>query len=372
MRDMKKYIHENPNWTSFYWNHEEVTPLLAHARNIQGRLIGKMEALGFDLQDEALVQTLTTEIVKSSEIEGEILDFGQVRSSIAKRLGISVIGMVDSERYVEGIVEMMLDATLNKDLDLTKDRLCCWHSILFPTGRSNMQKIVVGDWRNDHSGPMQVISGSIGKEIVHFQAPKATRLQEEMEQYLIWFNNENRLDLVLKAAIAHFWFITIHPFEDGNGRIARTLTEMMLARSDQSSKRFYSMSAQIRKERNSYYNILESSQSGTSNITPWIIWFLECLKESIQHSEILLSKVLQKDAFWKRHTLTPINDRQIKIINALLDGFEGHLTTTKWAKINKCSTDTALRDIQDLIHKNIVEKTESGGRSTSYLLANYL
>ena len=368
MRRLKIYIHEKDNWTDFTWNEKLISKELAETRNLQGRLLGKMESLGFDQQDEAVLNTLTLEIVKSSEIEGEILDLEQVRSSIARRLGIELAGAIESERHIDGIVEMMLDATQRYDLPITKDRLFGWHSVLFPTGWSNMYKITVADWRKDSTGPMQVVSGAMGKEKVHFEAPSSERIDSEIKTLIHWIESENEIDPVLKSSIAYLWFITIHPFEDGNGRITRALTEMLLARSDKSVKRFYSMSSQIRIQRKQYYEILEKTQKGTSEITDWILWFLECLKNSFESTSELLSKILIKAEFWKINSKTILNERQQKMLNKLLDGFEGKLTTSKWGKICKCSQDTALRDVQDLIKKDMLRKEKSGGRSTNYKL----
>ena len=362
------YIHEKDNWTNFKWNEKLVSKKLAETRNLQGRLLGKMESLGFDQQDEAVLNTLTLEIVKSSEIEGEILDLEQVRSSVARRLGIELAGAIESERHIDGIVEMMLDATQRYDLPITKDRIFGWHSSLFPTGWSNLYKITVADWRKDTTGPMQVVSGAMGKEKIHFEAPNSERIDSEMGNLINWIESENEIDHVLKSAIVHLWFITIHPFEDGNGRIARAITEMLLARSDNSVKRFYSMSSQIRVERKQYYEILEKTQKGVSEITDWILWFLDCLKNSFESTSELLSTILIKAEFWKINSKTIFNERQQKMLNQLLDGFDGKLTTSKWGKICKCSQDTALRDIQDLIKKEILQKEKSGGRSTNYEL----
>ncbi len=362
------YIHEKDNWTNFTWNEKLVSKKLAETRNLQGRLLGKMESLGFDLQNEAVLNTITLEIVKSSEIEGEILDLEQVRSSVARRLGIAIAGAIESERHIDGIVEMMLDATQRYDLPITKERLFGWHSSLFPTGWSNMYKIIVADWRKDTTGPMQVISGAMGKEKVHFEAPSSDRIDSEIETLIHWIELQNDIDPVLKSAIVHLWFITIHPFEDGNGRITRAITELLLARSDNSVKRFYSMSSQIRMERQQYYEILEKTQKGNSEITEWILWFLECLINSFESTSELLSKILLKAEFWKINTKTILNERQHKMLNKLLDGFDGKLTTSKWGKICKCSQDTALRDIKDLIKKEILQKEKSGGRSTNYKL----
>ena len=367
---MRVYIHEKENWTDFTWNNNKVMLKLGEVRNLQGRLLGKMESLGFDLQNEAVLNTLTLDVVKSSEIEGEFLDVGQVRSSIARRLGIDIAGAVASERHIDRIVEMMLDATQRYDVPLNKDRLFGWHAALFPSGWSNLYKITVADWRKDTNGPMQVVSGPMGKENVHYQAPSSDRIESEMNRFFDWFENEHEIDLVLKAAIAHLWFVTIHPFDDGNGRIARAIADMALARSDKSVKRFYSMSTQIRIERKQYYKKLEKTQKGNSDITEWILWFLQCLINAIDSTEEILSKILHKAEFWKNHSTTILNQRQQKIINRLLDGFNGKLTTSKWAKINKCSQDTALRDIQDLMKKDILQKQASGGRSTNYELKN--
>lgn len=370
--DMSIYIHNRKNWTNFTWNDKKVLLKLSETRNLQGKLLGRMESLGFDLQNEAMLNTLTLEIVKSSEIEGEILEKEQVRSSIARRLGIDIAGAIESERHIDGIVEMMLDVSQRYDSPLTKERLFGWHSALFPTGWSNLYKIVVGDWRKDIKGSMQVVSGPLGREKVHFEAPTAERIDSEMEQLLDWIENEIEVDPVLKAAISHLWFVTIHPFEDGNGRITRAITEMILARSDKSAKRFYSMSSQIRIERKQYYEVLERTQKGTSDITEWILWFLECLQGAINSTYEVLQKVLEKAEFWKIHSTTILNERQQKMINILLDGFTGKLSTTKWGKICKCSQDTALRDIQDLIKKEILQKEASGGRSTNYELKSFI
>jgi Uncharacterized conserved protein len=361
-------LYNNQNWPIFEWNSDRLLPLLAYVRNRQGKLIGKMSALGFELQNEANLEILTIEILKSTEIEGEYLDREQVRSSIARRLGLDISGLVYSERNVDGIVDLMLDATKRYDKELTKDRLFSWHASLFPVGQSGMYKIITGNWRDDSTGPMQVVSGALGKEKVHYQAPPANQLENEMRIFFDWFNLEHNVDLVLKAAIAHLWFVTLHPFEDGNGRISRALSDMLLARSDEQSYRFYSMSTQIRKERNSYYDILEKTQKGSLDITDWLEWFLNCLLRSIESSERLLEKVIYKHEFWLQNSKVTINDRQRKILNMLMDDFEGVLNTTKWAKIGKCSQDTALRDIQDLIEKGILTKNEKGGRSTNYEL----
>ncbi|WP_194975112.1 Fic family protein [Aquiflexum lacus] len=372
---MGTFIHQLTNWPHFTWNIDEIVNLLSEARNLQGRLLGKMESLGFDLRNEAILDTLTLDVLKSSEIEGEYLNPEQVRSSIARRLGMEIAGSVESDRNVDGVVEMMVDATQNCFKPLTTERLFDWHAALFPTGRSGMYKITVADWRKDTTGPMQVVSGAsylpdrqVGKEKVHFQAPDSILVEKEMHQFLDWFNNNLKVDLVIKAALAHLWFVTIYPFEDGNGRITRALTDMLLAQSDKSNQRFYSMSAQIRIERTAYYEILEKTQKGNLDITEWIQWFLTCLINTLKSTDSLLNRVLFKADFWTEHTGVLINERQKKLLNKLLDGFEGKLTSSKWAKIAKCSKDTALRDINDLIDKNILQKEAAGGRSTSYEL----
>ncbi|KAF5076537.1 hypothetical protein DSECCO2_160040 [anaerobic digester metagenome] len=365
---MSVFIHQNENWPNFTWNNDEIVNLLSEARNLQGRLIGKMESLGFDLRNEALLDTLTLDVLKSSEIEGEYLNPDQVRSSIARRLGMEIAGSVDSDRNVDGVVEMMLDATHDCFKPLTAERLFDWHAALFPTGRSGMYKITVANWRKDTTGPMQVVSGAMGREKVHFQAPDSSLIEKEMHQFLDWFNNNTKIDLVVKAAIAHLWFVTIHPFEDGNGRITRALTDMLLAQSDSSNQRFYSMSAQIRIERTQYYEILEKTQKGNLAITEWIKWFLNCLIQALKSTDSVLIRVLYKADFWSKYSNTLMNERQKKLLNRLLDGFDGKLTSSKWAKIAKCSKDTAIRDINDLINKDILQKEAAGGRSTSYEL----
>lgn len=367
---MKTFIHQQDNWPNFTWRTEKFVNLLSEARNLQGRLMGKMESLGFELRNEALLDTLTLDVLKSSEIEGEILNPDQVRSSIARRLGMEIAGSVDSDRNIDGVVEMMLDATQNCFKPLTADRLFDWHAALFPTGRSGMYKITVAGWRKDTTGPMQVVSGAMGKEKVHFQAPDSELVEKEMQRFLGWFNNNDKTDFVIKAAIAHLWFVTIHPFEDGNGRIARALTDMLFARADKSNQRFYSMSAQIRQERKQYYEVLEKTQKGNLDITEWIKWFLQCLVNALNVTDSILTRVLIKADFWNKHSETIINERQKKLLNRLLDGFEGKLTSSKWAKIAKCSKDTAIRDINDLISKDILQKEDAGGRSTSYELNN--
>ena len=366
---MKPYIHQKKEWPNFKWDSNSIVTLLAKVRNRQGKIIGKMESMGFDLQSEAVLETITIDVIKSTEIEGEILNPEQVRSSVARRLGFYIENEIPSERNVDGVVDMLVDATQNFNLKLTKERLFDWHAALFPTGRSGMYKIVVGDWREDTTGPMQVISGAMGREKVHFEAPKSDLIDAEMEQFLDWYNNiKQTLDPVLKAAISHLWFITIHPFEDGNGRIARALTDQLLARADGIPQRYYSMSSQIRVERKQYYNTLEKTQQGSLEITNWLVWFLQCLLNSLEASNTILEKVLYKHKFWNTHGVAIQNERQKVMLNKLLDNFEGKLTSSKWAKITKSSNDTALRDIQDLIKKGILKKELAGGRSTNYEL----
>ncbi len=362
------YIHELEDWPRFYWSVEKIAEPLASVRHRQGRLMGHMEALGFNLQQEAVLQTLTSDVLKSSEIEGERLDAAQVRSSIARRLGMDISALRSADRNVEGVVEMMLDATRHYDRPLTAERLFAWHASLFPTGRRGMSAIKIGGWRDDQTGPMQVVSGPMGKERVHFEAPKAGLLDREMKSFLGWFEGDKPIDQVLAAGLVHLWFVTIHPFDDGNGRIARAIADMALARSEHSPQRFYSMSAQIRQERNDYYDILERTQKGTMDVTPWMEWFLGCLGRAIDGAQVTLGTVLEKARFWDRIKNVQLNDRQRTVINRLLDGFEGKLNTTKYAALAKCSQDTAHRDILALIDQGVLVRSQEGGRSTSYSL----
>ena len=327
-----------------------------------------MEALGFGVRSEAHLRTLTEDVVKSSEIEGEKLDTAQVRSSIARRLGMDVGGVIATDRDVEGVVEMMLDATGDYAEPLSVERLFDWHAALFPTGRSGMQRINVGTWRDDRRGPMQVVSGPMGKERVHYEAPAADRVPAEMEQFLNWYARPGDMDELLIAGLAHLWFVTIHPFDDGNGRIARAIADMTLARSEQTGQRFYSMSAQISLERSGYYTTLERTQKGELDVTPWQDWFLNCLLRAIEGAGDTLTTVLEKARFWQRFAAESLNERQIKVLNRLLDGFEGEMTSSKWGKIAKCSQDTAYRDIVDLVERGALQKDPGGGRSTSYSL----
>lgn len=360
------YIWEKPDWPTLTWRDASIATQLASVRHDQGRLIGRMEALGFKLREEAVLQTLTQDVLKTSEIEGEALDATQVRSSLARRLGIDIGALPPTDRNIEGIVEVMLDATRNYTAPLTTERLFGWHAALFPTGRSGMTRIRVGDWRDDSTGPMQVVSGPYGRERVHFSAPPATKVAAEMEAFLAWFNAPLSTDPVIKAALAHLWFVTVHPFEDGNGRIARAIADLALARSEASPQRFYSMSAQIRVERTAYYDQLERTQKGATDITGWILWFLECLGRAIHGADRVLAAVIAKAEFWERAGALALNERQIRMLNRLLDGFEGKMTSSKWATIAKCSQDTANRDIATLIDFGLMQKGEGGGRSTHY------
>ena len=356
------YIHQNKKWPNFTWNAAVIVPLLSEVRHKQGKILGLMQGLGFKVQEDTLLRTFTLDVVKSSEIEGELLNQDQVRSSIARRLGIAIAGAIPAEREVEGVVEMLLDATQNYSEPLTEERLFGWHSALFPTGWSGLYKIKTAAWRTD---AMQVTSGAMGREKIHFEAPTAEKVPDEMHAFLVWFNSDQNIEPVLKAGLAHLWFVTIHPFEDGNGRITRTITDMLLARADQSKRRFYSMSAQVQLERATYYDLLESTQKGDLDCTEWLQWFLNCLLRSMQQTDETIFLTLKRAKFWEKHRTTEFNIRQQKIIQLLLENFFGKLTALKYAKITKVSTDTALRDLQDLIQKEIIVQ-EGSGRSTFY------
>ena len=364
-----RFIHERPGWPNLTWDSHALSRPLAAVRHKQGRHLGKMEALGFELRAEAGLSTLTEEVVKSSAIEGERLEPEEVRSSIARKLGLDVAGVSQPGRGVDGVVEMMLDATRAYDKPLTTERLFGWHAALFPTGRSGMHRITVGDWRQDLDGPMRVVSGPIGKERVHFQAPGAQKLQEEMDAFLTWFETSDAIDPVLVSGVAHLWFVTLHPFDDGNGRIARAIADMALARADQIEERFYSMSSGIEAQRGEYYLQLESAQRGNLDVTAWLAWFLQCLDQTLDGADSSLAAVLDKARLWQAVNTNPVNERQRKVINRMLDGFSGHLTTSKYARLAKCSADTALRDIRDLLERGVLIKNPGGGRSTSYRLA---
>lgn len=361
------YIHELAEWPNLTWDDGALAQPLAAVRHRQGRLIGRMEALGFPLREEAVLRTLTEDVLKSSEIEGEVLDRDQVRSSIARRLGMDVVGLVPADRNVEGVVEMMLDATQNYAQPLTADRLFGWHAALFPTGRSGMTKITVGAWRTPDGGPTQVVSGLVGRERVHYEAPAAERLDAEMTAFLQWFETAMP-DPVLKAGVAHLWFVTNHPFDDGNGRIARAIADLALARAEGTAQRFYSMSAQIRTERKVYYETLEATQKRGLDVTAWLVWFIACLDRAFDGAETILASVMRKAHFWETHADQRLNERQKKVLNRLLDGFDGKLTNAKWVALAKTSPDTALRDISDLVQRGVLKKDGGGGRSTSYSL----
>jgi Fic family protein len=365
------FIHENKGWPNLDWDAGKVTPGLVRARHKQGLLLGRMRQLGFALQAEAAVEVLTSDVVQSSAIEGERLDQADVRSSIARRLGLPDGAARRANRDVEGVVEVMLDATRNPTQPLTERRLCGWHAALFPVGYSGTRPIAVGTWRPVEAGPMRVVSGPIGRERVHFEAPPAERVPREMARFIEWCNAEDGVDPVLRAAVAHFWFVTIHPFEDGNGRLARALADLFLARADGCPERFYSMSTRIEAEREDYYRILERTQRGGLDITPWMTWFVGCLERAIDQADSLTSGVLRKAAIWRLlHDGPPVNERQRRVVNKLLDGFEGFLTTSKYARIARCSTDTALRDIGDLVERGVLIRNAAGGRSTSYRVAD--
>ncbi|MCL2435514.1 MAG: Fic family protein [Lentimicrobiaceae bacterium] len=362
---MAKYIYQHENWTNFTWNEQEISELYGEVKYLQGKLSGIMSTIGFSQKEETLLNTFTADILKSSEIEGVLLNFDQVRSSIARRLGIEVAGLVLSARNIDGIVEMMLDATQRYELPLTEERMFGWHSTLFPTGYSSGYKIDVARYR---SGEMQVVSGAMGKEKVHYEAIKPDFVKSEMDKFLHWFNTDFSTDAIIKAAIAHFWFIIIHPFDDGNGRITRTISDMQLARAEKSTQRFYSLSSQILVEKKQYYEVLQKVQHSDGDITEWLQFFLICMKNALLASENTTVRILEKATFWAIHENTPINERQRLIINKLFDDFRGKLQSSKWAKICKCSQDTAIRDIKDLIEKGILQQEQQGGRSTNYEL----
>lgn len=365
---MAKYIYQFPDWPNFTWDEQEIQVTLGKVRHLQGKLFGQMSTLGFSIKEETLLSTLTVDVLKSSEIEGENLNYEQVRSSIARRLGLSYNDTIYPSRSVEGVVEMMLDATQNYNESLSEERLFDWHAALFPTGRSGMYKIETARYR---TGEMQIVSGPMGREKVHYTAPPPGEMKKEMDIFLDWFNNSTKLDLVVKSAVAHFWLIIIHPFDDGNGRIARALSDLLLAKSENSSFRFYSLSSQILLERKVYYQILQKVQYNEGDITEWLDWFLNCLYRALESTEETIEKVLRKTHFWDKHKETILNSRQRLMLNKLLNGFKGKLKTSKWAKIAKCSQDTALRDIKDLIEKGILRQEESGGRSTNYELLGF-
>ncbi|WP_071145179.1 Fic family protein [Bacteroides ihuae] len=361
------YIWQQHEWPNFIWDDKKLSYKLGRVRSLQGKLVGRMSALGFDLKNAAILDTLTVDITKSSEIEGVILNSDQVRSSVARHLGMETEGLPEADRYVDGVVQVMIDASQNYVQPLTEERLFNWHAALFPTGRSGMYKITVANWRRG-SEPMQVVSGAMGKEKIHYQAPSSDSLPYQMKLFLEWANDTQKIDPVLKAAIVHLWFVTVHPFDDGNGRLSRTITDLFLARADEMPHRFYSMSAEIRKQRKGYYEVLERTQKGGVDITIWLVWFLDCLEAALLDTEKSISTVLRKAAFWDKYRLVSMNGRQLKMVNLLWEDFDGKLTSSKWGKIAKCSADTALRDIQDLVAKGVLHKMEGGGRSTNYEL----
>lgn len=362
------WIYEEKDWPNFNWDNEALSELLAETRFIQGKILGRMSGLGFSLQQEAQLNTLTRELIQSSAIEGELLNLEEVRSSVARKMGIEVAGLVDSGRDTDALVEMMMDATINYKETLSQGRLYSWHAALFPSGYSGVQKIDVAQWRSDKNGQMQVVSGGLGNEKVHFTAPDASQVAIEMNSFLAWLNSEQEINPLIKAGIAHLYFLSIHPFEDGNGRIARAISEMLLCRSDDSSERFYSLSSQIEEERKEYYRQLEAQQRSDLDITLWLKWFISCLQRSLLNAEKRLATTLNKAQFWGELKELSLNPRQNKIINLMLDDFKGHLNTSKYAKLAKCSKDTALRDITHLLNHGILKKNSSGGRSTSYCL----
>lgn len=364
----KHYIWQHSDWPHWVYDSTRLSHLLRDIYFTQGHLLGRMQDLGMDLHNQAKLQVFTEDVIKTSEIEGETLNLESVRSSIARRLGVDVGALTPSDRHVEGVVDMILDATGKANDPLTLDRLLAWHATLFPTGYSGLSKIQVGKLRDDSNGAMQVVSGPLHHQKIHYEAPPAHRLDIELSDFLLWFNVDQQDDPLIKAGLAHLWFVTLHPFEDGNGRIARAIGDMALTRMEKSSQRYYSMSAQIQLERKDYYNMLEATQKGAMDVTNWLEWFLSCLLRSMHRAEITLSNVLMKTRYWQKWGTISMNERQIKLLNKLLDGFDGKLTTKKWAVIAKCSPDTALRDINDLMEQRVLRKAESGGRSTSYLL----
>jgi Fic family protein len=364
------YIWQAPDWPAWRFDLSRLAGPLADVARAQGLLLGRLSDVGMTLRDQASLAALTEDVVKTSEIEGERLNVASVRSSIARRLGVDIGALAPVDRHVEGVVEMVLDATARCDVAVTSDRLFAWHAALFPTGFSGMSRVQVGTWRDDANGPMQVVSGPIGRQRVHFEAPPAERLEAETAHFLNWVNSDSGEPAILKAGLAHLWFVTLHPFDDGNGRIARAIGDLLLARADGSPHRFYSLSAQIQRERGDYYDILERTQKGTLDVTEWLVWFLATLHRAVDSAQHTLDAVLAKTRFWHRWATTPLNERQVKLLNRLLDGFDGKLTSSKWASIAKCSPDTALRDITELLALGVLTKSAGGGRSTAYELAD--
>ncbi|SHL02048.1 Fic family protein [Fibrobacter sp. UWEL] len=365
MRQPVKYIYQYESWPNFTWDQTKIQVLLGNVRYLQGKLLGQLSAVGFSQQEDSLIRTLTENVVRSSEIEGVLLNYEQVHSSIARQLGLEFAGMVNSSRDIDGVVAMLLDATQNYQKKLDAKRLFGWHASLFPSGYSGIYKVDVGKYRKHE---MQVVSGGVGRERVHYEAPLPNVLKKEMDQFLKWLNDDDNMDLTLKSAVAHFWFVVVHPFDDGNGRVARAISDYLLAKSDRSEKRFYSLSAQILAEKKEYYRVLALTQQNDADITEWLVWYLNCLMHALENSEQYVAKTLGKAEFWERIKDVEINERQRVMINKLLNGFDGKLKTSKWAKLAKCSEDTALRDIKDLVEKNILKQEDAGGRSTSYVL----
>ena len=365
------YIWQSSEWPDWRYDLAALAQLLADASRAQGLLMGRLADIGMALRDQASLSALTEDVIKTSEIEGEQLDVESVRSSIARRLGVNIGALAPVDRHVEGVVEMVLDATANCNARVTRDRLFGWHAALFPTGYSGLVRINVGGWRDDATGPMQVVSGPLGRQRVHFEAPPADRLESETDRFIHWANSASNEPPLIKAGLAHLWFVTLHPFDDGNGRIARAVGDLFLARADGSPQRFYSLSAQIQRERKAYYDILERTQKQSLDVTEWLAWFLETLHRAVDQTQHTLDAVLARTRFWQRWAApgpAPLNERQVKLVNRLLDGFEGKLTSSKWAAIAQCSPDTALRDITDLLARGVLRKSDAGGRSTSYEL----
>ncbi|NLP64159.1 Fic family protein [Paraburkholderia sacchari] len=362
------YIWRANDWPVWRYDLAKLAEPLAAASHVQGLLAGRLADVGMALRDQASLAALTEDVVKTSEIEGEQLNVASVRSSIARRLGVDIGALAPVDRHVEGVVEMVLDATASSQSPVTKERLFGWHAALFPTGYAGLSRISVGAWRDDARGPMQVVSGPIGRQRVHFEAPPADRLEAETSRFLDWLNGPANDPPLIRAALGHLWFVTLHPFDDGNGRVARAIGDLLLARADDSPQRFYSLSAQIQRERKAYYDILERTQKRSMDVTEWLAWFLDALHRAIDQAQFTLDTVLAKANFWRHWATTPFNERQVKLLNKLLDGFDGKLTSGKWAAIAKCSSDTALRDINDLLARGVLRRADGGGRSTSYQL----
>ena len=367
----KTYIWQASEWPDWRYDLTVLAQPMADVSRAQGVLMGRLADVGMALRDQASLSALTEDVIKTSEIEGEQLNVESVRSSIARRLGVDIGALAPVDRHVDGVVDMVLDATSRSSDALTRDRLFGWHAALFPTGHSGLVRIKVGSWRDDATGPMQVVSGPPGRQRVHFEAPPADRLPSETDRFIDWANSASNEPPLIKAALAHLWFVTLHPFDDGNGRIARAIGDLFLARADGSPQRFYSLSAQIQRDRKAYYDILERTQKRSLDVTEWLTWFVDTLHRAVDHSHHTLDTVLARTRWWQRWTApgsAPLNERQVKLLHRLLDGFEGKLTSSKWAAIAKCSPDTALRDITDLLAHGVLRKSDAGGRSTSYEL----